>query len=149
MHQILCADDAVTAQLAFDDRVVGEGNARFVYFAEPALVDQFTHGLQVGVAICDVGVHALQHFHGCFVYFEEDTGVDLAEAEELEDLLGLGGDTVETTDTDNEDQLGLGLDVEAVSGLGSATKTDEIGFLLYFGEGGGCMVSGCVCVQEG
>ena len=105
MDQILHADDAELAQVLLDDLVVGEGDALPVDFAVPALVDEFAHGFERGVAVGDVGFDDLEHFQGRFGEFDEDAVVDLEESEELEDLAGLGGDFV---DTEKERSFSMG-----------------------------------------
>ena len=105
MDQILHADDAELAQVLLDDLVVGEGDALLVDFAVPALVDEFAHGFERGVAVGDVGFDDLEHFQGGFGELDEDAVVDLEEAEELEDLAGLGGDFV---DTEKERSFSMG-----------------------------------------
>ena len=53
-----------------------------------------------------------QHVRGGLVELDEDTVVDLTEPEKLEHLLDLGGHLVDTADTDDKGQLGLGGHVE-------------------------------------
>ena len=134
VDEIFGADDALVSEGALYNRIIGESNASFVDFTEPTLVDELTHSLEVGVSVCHKGVYFLQHVHCGFVHFDEDTRVDLSETEELQDLLGLGGDAVETADTDDEDHLGLGFHEETVLGFGSTTKTDEISLLQKMNE---------------
>lgn len=50
MNEILYADDAILAQLLFNDGVVSNGNALFVHFTITTLVDQLTHTLQIWVS---------------------------------------------------------------------------------------------------
>jgi len=48
----------------------------------------------------------------------------------LEDLAGLGGDLVDTLDADDEDELGLGGDVERAILLGETGETDLLALVL-------------------
>lgn len=50
----------------------------------------------------------------------------MEEAEELEDLAGLGCDLVDTADTDDEEHLGLSGDVEVAGGTGSTLQANLI-----------------------
>lgn len=111
VDQVLNALDAVLAKSSLNDRVVVEGNALAVNLGVTALVDELADGLQVGVAIGDIGLDKLKHLQGSLVQTNEDTVVDLEKTEELHDLAGLGGDVVDTADTDNEHKLGLGRNV--------------------------------------
>lgn len=129
MDEILHADDAVLAKGLLDNGVIGERDALLVDSSVSTLVDEFTDGLQVGGTVGDVGLDQLKHLSGSVGETEEDTVVDLEKTEQLEDLAGLGSDVVDTLDTDNEDKLGLGGNVEVTVGLGLTTETDLIGFL--------------------
>jgi len=124
VDQILHADDAVLAEVLLNDGVVGEGNALLVDLSVAALVDELLDALQVGVAVGDPRLDDLDHLLGGLGHADEDTVVDLEETEELEDLAGLGGNLVDTFDADQEDQLGLGGDVEGALLLGNAGKAD-------------------------
>lgn len=144
VDQILHADNAELAEVLLDDLVVGEGNTLLVDLAVTALVEELTDGLQVGVTVGDVGVDNGQHLLGSLGQADEGTAVDLEQTEELQDLAGLGGNLVDTVwkesvkcrisskkleidiplDTDNEDQLGLVIDVEVTLLAGSAGQAD-------------------------
>jgi hypothetical protein len=124
VDQIFHADNAVLAEVLLDNGVVGKSGALLVDLAVAALVDELLDGLQVGVTVRDPGLDDLEHLSGGLGDADEDTVVDLEETEELEDLAGLGGHLVDTADADNEDQLGLGVDVGRVLLLGNAVKTD-------------------------
>lgn len=96
MDQILHAHDPEFAQILLDDLVVRQGDTLLVDFAVAALVDEFAHGFERGVAVGDVGFDDLEHFEGGFGKFDENAVVDLEQTEELEDLARFGGDFVDT-----------------------------------------------------
>ena len=96
VDQILHADDTVLSQAVLDDGVVGESNALLVDLSVSALVDELTNSLEVGVSVSDPWFDNLQHLKGGLGHANEDTIVDLEEAEELEDLAGLWRDLVDT-----------------------------------------------------
>lgn len=142
VDQVLHADNAVLAEVLLDDLVVGEGDTLLVDLAVTALVQELADGLQVGVTVGDVGVDDGQHLLGGLGQADEGTAVDLEQTEQLQDLAGLGSDLVDTAgmlatdstdmqcccdiplDTDNEDQLGLVLNVEVALLAGSAGQAD-------------------------
>lgn len=68
-----------------------------VDLAISALVDEFANRLEVWLAIGDIGFDESEHLFGSLRYLNEDAVVDLAEAEELKDLLGFGREFVDTT----------------------------------------------------
>lgn len=102
MNEILHAHNTVLAQMILDDLVVGEGNALLVDLAVAALVDEFTDGLEAGVAVGDVRFHDLEHFGGGFGEADKDAVVDLEETEELEGFAGFGGHFGDTGNCERE-----------------------------------------------
>jgi len=129
VDQVLNADNASLAEGSLDDDVVGQRNALLVDLTISALVDELANRLQVGLTIGDIGVDQLEHLGGSLGQANKDTVVDLEKTQQLEDLAGLGGDVVDTLDTDNKGELGLGGNVERTGGLGLATETDLIALL--------------------
>lgn len=96
VDKILHTDDASLAKLLLNDRVVGQGNALTVDFAETTLVDKVAHILQRSITPGDVGLSNSEHVDGGLVQLDEHAVVDLAQAEKLKHLSGLGWDTVNT-----------------------------------------------------
>jgi len=139
VDQILHADNAVLAEVLLDDLVVGEGSALLVDLSVTTLVEELTDGLQVRVTVGNVGVDDGQHLLGSLGETDEGTAVDLEQTEQLEDLAGLGSDLVDTLDTDNEDQLGLILNVEVTLLAGNTVEADllalSVAVLLDVGLG--------------
>jgi hypothetical protein len=129
VDKILNTDDAKVAQSLLNDSVVMKRNALLVDLSVTTLVDELADGLQVRSTVGDVGLDQLKHLSGSVGKTEEDTVVDLEKTEQLENLAGLGSNVVDTLDTDNEDKLGLGGNVEVTVGLGLTTKTDLISLL--------------------
>ncbi len=148
VDEILHADDAVLAKVLLDDGVVGEGDALAVDLAISALVDELLDALQVGVAISNPRLDDLDHLRSGLGDADEDAVVDLEETEELKDLARLGGDLVDTgrtsateighqqrprclpLDANDEDQLGLGRDVEGLVLLGGAAEANLLALIL-------------------
>ena len=96
VDEVLDRGDAELLEATLDDVVGGDGNALLVDLGVPALVDELTDGLQVGVAVGDEGLDDLQHLEGGLGEPDEDTVVDLEETEELEGLALLGVNLVDT-----------------------------------------------------
>lgn len=61
------------------------------------------------------------------VNLEENTVVKLLESEELQDLSWLWCHLVDTDESSNEQELGLGLNEEVAVLSGLTSKTDEVG----------------------
>lgn len=137
VDEILNADDALLAERLLNDAVVGEGDALLVHLAVPALVDELLHRLEVGVAEHDVGLNLPQHVDSRLVHAHEDTVVDLAQAEELHDLAGLGVHVVDTAKAHDEHDLSLGLDVEAALGASLALEANQVSLLRFRKRGKG------------
>merc|ERR1719327_617468 len=130
VDQLLHAVDAVLAKVRGEDVVIHQRNAALVNLAVATLVDELLHRLQVRVAERDVRRDVLQHVDDGLVDLQEHAVVELAEAEELEDLARLRGKLVDTDDTDAEDELRLRLDEKLVFHLRLAAHRDEVLLLL-------------------
>merc|ERR1719506_1251542 len=126
VDQLLHAVDAVLAEVLGEDVVIHQRNAGLAHLAVPPLVDQLLHRLQVRVAERNVRCDVLEHVDDRLVNLQEHAVVELAEAEELEDLARLRGELVDTDDTDAEDQLRLRLDEELAQRFGLATHRDQV-----------------------
>jgi hypothetical protein len=124
VDQILHADNAELAEVLLDDLVVGEGSALLVDLSVTTLVQKLADGLQVGVAVGNVGVDDGQHLLSSLGETNESARVDLEQTQKLEDLAGLGSNLVDTLDTDNEDELGLTLNEEAALLASNAVEAD-------------------------
>lgn len=133
VDEIFNTDDTVLAEGLFDDSVVVDGDTLLVRLGISTLVDQFTDGFQVGGTVGNVGLDQLEHFRGSLVQTDKDTVVDLQKTQQLENLTGLGGNVVDTTDTDNKDQLFLSGNVVVTVGLGLATEGNflTLGSLVF------------------
>lgn len=96
VDEVLDADDAIFAEVLLDDGVVGEGDALAVDLTISTLVDEFLDALEVGITIGNPRLDNLDHLSSSLGDANEDTVVDLEEAQKLEDLARLGGDLVDT-----------------------------------------------------
>ena len=129
VDEVFNTDDTVLAKSLFDDRVVMNRDTLTVDLGKSTLVDQFTDGLQVGRTVGDIRLNQLKHLRGSLVHTDKDTVVDLQETQELENLTGLGSNVVDTTDTNNKDQLFLGRNIVVTSGLGLTTESNFSAFV--------------------
>lgn len=130
MDQVLNADDSVLTKGFLDNGVVSKGNALALNLSVSTLVDQGADRGKVGVAISNIRLNDAEHLSSSLGKLDKDTVIDLEQTQELEDLARLGGDLVDTLDTDNEDKLGLSRDVEAALFLGKTVQTDLLLLLL-------------------
>lgn len=125
VDQILHADNTVLAKVVLNQLVVGQSNTLLVDLAVSTLVDELADGLEVGVAVGNVGVYDGQHLLSGLGELDENTVVDLDETEKLEDLAWLRSDLVDTLDADHEGKLGLLINVE-VAALASNTGESDL-----------------------
>lgn len=84
----------------------------------PLTVDEFTDGLLVRITISNKWFHDLQHLQGSLGKFDEDTIVDLKQAEKLQRLTLLRVNLVDALDADDKDKVILCGDIDAVALLG-------------------------------
>ena len=142
VDQILNADNAILAEAALNESIVGESNALLVNLSISTLVDELADCLQVGVSVGNPWLDDLQHLKCGLGHANEDTVVDLEKTKELENLSGLWCNLVDTVttliyrtcewevfdslplDTDNENQLLLSWDIEGTILLRQTGKTD-------------------------
>jgi hypothetical protein len=125
MDEVFNARDTRLAKNAINDGVVIERNSGAVNLTEAAAVDELLDGGAGGVAVGDEGLNVADHVPGGLVKLDESTVVELAESEELHDLLLLGGKLVDTSDSDDKCNLGLGFDEEVSGLLGTSLGFDE------------------------
>merc|ERR1711931_567696 len=130
VDEILDANDAEPSQALLDDVVGGDGRPATVLLDEPALVHQLADRLESGRSPSDVGLANPKHVYGGLVQLDEDTVVDLSKTEELESLLDLGSDLVDTTDADDKGVLVLGRNVEVALLLGLPPQPDLLALLV-------------------
>merc|ERR1712059_85427 len=83
------------------------GGAVTLNLDESPLVDELTDRLKVGSSPGDVGLTDPQHVGRGLVQLHEHAVVDLPQSEQLEDLLHLGGNLVDTTDPHHKGELGV------------------------------------------
>ena len=126
VDEVLGAVDAVGAELAGNDGIVGEGKAAAVDLAVATLVDKLRDSGAGREAVSDEGLDHADHVPGGLVELDKDGVVNLAQSEQLQDLLRLRGKLVDTSDPDEESNLGLSLDEELVLGLGISLVSDEL-----------------------
>lgn len=96
VYEIFDGDDAKLAERLLDDLVIVERDALLVDLAVTTLVDEFADRLQVCLAVGDVRLDKLQHVGGRLGDLDEDTIVDLQQAQELQDLAGFRRNFVDT-----------------------------------------------------
>lgn len=91
--------DAVNSEFtesSLNNDVIGEGDSASVEFTVSSLVDELLDDGAGGVTVGDEGFNHADHVDGGLVETDEDTVVELSQTEELHDLLGLGGELVDT-----------------------------------------------------
>merc|ERR1712018_111474 len=118
----------MTTQSRFDKVVGGDGCPLTINLKVSTLVNELPNWLQVWYSPSDVRFANSKHIDGGLVQFDENTIVDLSEAEKLQNLADLWGDLVDTTNTHDKGQFGLGWDVEVASLLGLTGKPKFIAF---------------------
>ena len=89
VNDIFNALDTMLSQTSLDNSVGAERNSLTVNLAVAALVDKVADRLQTWVTIGDEWFDQSEHLDGGSIDANEDTVVDLAQAEKLQDLLHL------------------------------------------------------------
>jgi len=125
VDEILNASDTLAAELTLNNGVIVKGKSGAVDFTEATAVDEFLDGGTGGETVSNEIVNFADHVPGGLVELDKHTVVDLAETEELHDLSLLGGELVDTADSDNESDLSLVFDEEGAGLLGITARLDE------------------------
>ena len=144
VDEVLNAVDAVLAELASNDAVVGKWDSASIDLSVSSLVDQLGDVLSGWVAESDEWLDDLDHVPGGLVELDEDAVVELSKSEELQDLLWLWSELVDTLDSNQESNLSLALNQEGSLLLALSLLVDELliggsillGVLLSTGESG-------------
>jgi len=122
VDEIFNASDTFALELFVEESIIGsssEGKSLLVGRLDmTSLVDELGDGLSGRITISDEGLDDTDHVPGGLVELHEHGVVELSQSKELEDLLGLWGKLVDTSDPDQKSNLGLSLNVELVGGLG-------------------------------
>ena len=99
VDEVLDAVDANITESTGNDGVVVEGNTGAVDLSVASLVDESADVVAGWVSVGDVWLDKSDHVDGGTVQLDEDTVVELSQAEELHDLLLLGWELVDTKRT--------------------------------------------------
>lgn len=130
VHNVFNADDALVAECAFDDGVVGERGSSLLHLAVATLVDEVPDSLEVRVTVRNVWLDDSDHVDGGLIHLDKDGVVDLEETKELEDFSDLWCDRVDTLDSDKDGNFGLCLNVEVADLSGVTLQPDGVSFSL-------------------
>jgi hypothetical protein len=108
VDEVLNGVDVVLSEGLLDEVVGLKGNSLSVDLAVSSLENEFSDGVLGGVSVGDVGLNSSEHIDGGSVELDEDTIVELSESEESHDSDSLGVEFVNTSDSNNEGDFGLG-----------------------------------------
>ena len=131
VNQIVHREDTVLSENSLDLLVIHERHTLTVQLGITTLVHQFADSLEVGVTVGDVGFHETEHLNGGLVQTNKDSIVDLAETEKTEDLLHLGRNLVDTTNTDHNGKTTFTFNEEVTIVVSFSSLGNEIGFELH------------------
>lgn len=127
VDEVLDAVDSVLTEFASDDGVVGKRKSGSVDLTVASLVNKLGDGLSGWVAPGDEWLDNSDHVHGSLVELDEGGVVQLSESEQLQDLLGLGSQLVDTSNSNEESNLWFSLNEESTLLLSVSLGLDEGG----------------------
>ena len=128
VDQVFNRQDVELAQGSFNNGVVRQRNSLLVDLTETSLVDQVSDGRQRWVTVSNVWFSQLDQFLSSLGQSDENTGVDLGQSQQLQDLSWLRWDLHDTLDSDDENQLWLSINVVRTSSLGVSLSLDDRSF---------------------
>jgi len=97
-----------------------------VDLGESSFVDEFFNGLQVGSSESDVRLDKSEHLLGGSIESDKDCIVDLTKSKELEDLFGSWINTIDTSDSNNNGNLGFRFTEESSTLFGNTSLFDQM-----------------------
>lgn len=119
LDQLFEAGDlGVLLKSALDGEVAGKWDSLSVDLSVSPLVDQLGDGLSVRNSVGDPWLDDSKHVHGGLVVLEEHGVVDLEKSQESENFLWLWGQSVDTLNSDDEENGWLGWNVNGTLFLG-------------------------------
>ena len=130
VDKIFHTDDSVLSENALDDFVIGKRNSLLVDLSVTSFVHELSDCFKIGVSVGNVRLDKTKHVNGSLVQLDEDSRVDLSKSKKLKNLAYLGGNTVDTSDTDHNSKLSLGLKEEVSVLLRDTSHANKI--LLHF-----------------
>ena len=89
-----------------------------------SLQDELADGISGRISESDVWLDSAEEIGGGFVDADKDTVVDLSESQNSEDSNNLGVEFVDTSDSYDESEAGLGGDVNLPSNFGLPAGSD-------------------------
>lgn len=118
VDKVLDRDDTVLAKVLLDHAVVRDRDALTVDLGVTALVNELANRLQVRLTVRHVRLNELKHLLRSIRELHKAAVVNLAETQQLHDLLRLRRDVADTAETNNEGHARLGRHVEVTLRLG-------------------------------
>merc|ERR1719437_318455 len=118
-------DSGAVSESLGDDLVGGNGDALLVDLSESTLVHKLLDGGSGRVSVSHVWFDQSEHTNGGFVQLHKSGVVELTKTEELHNLLGLGGDSDNTANSDDQSQFWLSRNKETTFGLGLTAVFDS------------------------
>lgn len=96
VNEVLDGVDSELSELTLNDGIVSERDSGSVDLSVSSLVNELLDGGSGWVSVGDEWFDDLDHVHGGLVQLNEDTVVELSKSEELQDLLGLRSELIDT-----------------------------------------------------
>jgi len=132
VDQVFNTDDIVLSKSLFNNFVGGDGDSLLVDLSVSSLVDHVGDSMSGGESESDIRLDLLDHVEGGSVNSDKGGVVDLSESQQLEDLFDLRSQIVDTSDSDDKEDLGFSRDIEGSFSSGLSLKVYE--FLLFGSE---------------
>lgn len=101
-------------------------------FAISTLVNKVADAFQVGISVGQVRLHESKQLDRGGIDSDENSIVDLTETEELQDFPDFGRNSIDTSNTNNKEQLLFRSNIDLVIGLGLSSLVDGIALKLKY-----------------
>jgi len=129
IDQVFNADESELSKRSFNDFVGSKRDSLLVDLTVTSLVDHLRDSMSSGISESDKRLNLLDHVKGGSVNSDKGGVVDLSESQQLKDLFDIGSQIVDTSDSDDEENLRFSGNVERTLGSSLSLKVDHL-FLL-------------------
>jgi len=105
VNHIFNANNSVLLELLGNDFVVSDWSSLTAKFSKTALVNEFSHSLQVGCSPSNVGLNKSQHFDSGSIESHKDGILNLTKTEKSQNLSCTGINTIDTPNSNNQSEF--------------------------------------------
>jgi len=125
VNQVFNTNNVVLFKSAFNNVVASNGHSLTIDLSKTTFVNQFSHGLEIGITISNIRFNEGQHLLGSFGKSNKYTVVNLSQSQKSKNFSGLWMKSHGTSDSDNKSQFCLRFQKEVASLFCLTAQSDQ------------------------